>query len=425
MIHTFEVKYSFTHKELITIAEALKKIDGSRGREIDCFVKMPKRKIFYSFTKISEPGILAIYVYKHKNFPVDDTIYMKITIEPEALCEGKITNRLFQAVANNIEVLQYRYAQAIYHLFPMAFDATVHDNEFDPKDKGIGALPYLACGRVSRIDYAVNLYAENKELVLMLAKNSYFNGRKSLYDFELDNHNLYASTSAKTRTCKLYDKQRCYQEKQRVSKEIYEEAEGILRFEVSITEPTLDWIVRNSTQFDIETGQGVLPYLNEEVADKVIQKEYASIGFYDWYNDYTHKKMIANSDISKREKDILSRKISPIISQSRSIRKAEENYIGKKYTIAKTQKIVSGSKSTFRKHLKTYAQIGIQPLRIPDKISTEYQINQVKNPFHSVVLKGKIHEPMQRAFLPPQQHRTYEDNLKRFLPMILRYRDGS
>lgn len=135
--------------------------------------------------------------------------------------------------------------------------------------------------------------------------------------------------------------------------------------------------------------------------------------------------MIANSEISKREKDILIRKISPIISQSRSIRKAEENYIGKKYTIAKTQKIVSGSKSTFRKHLKTYAQIGIQPLRIPDKISTEYQIDQVKNPFHNIVLKGKIHEPIQRAFLPPQQHRTYEDNLKRFLPMILRYREGN
>lgn len=406
MIHTIEMTFIISGAELHLITDQLKKLDAKRQKEIDAFGENPEKKLHRGFTQLSIPGILAVTLYKHKYFPYIDNVYIKITIEPEALCQNKETNRLFCAMKNNIEVLQQKYAAAIYQLFPNAFMAELYYLENEQRYRGLGSLPYLACAKVSRIDYAVNLYSVNKEVTLELAKNSYLNGRKKLKDFDRSNHNIYASTKTNSRVCKLYDKQQCYREKQHVTSDLYEEAEGVIRFEVQIVNPNMDWLLKHNTYFDFVNIHGALPYLNEEIANNVIREEYAHIGFHDWYSDYEHKKIILASGLSKKSKDILLRQISPIISQSRSVLAAQENYITGQYTIAKTQNIVKGTKATFRKHLKEYEQIGLQPLRIPDRICERHRINHIENPFKRVVLQGEEHNIGMENFLPePIQER--------------------
>lgn len=382
-IHTVEIRYQFPKDEAEKIIIHLKKRCPSRASELDNFLEKDKAKIFKTFTNLYM-GVLALNMYKHKYYPSVDIIYLTITLDLEVFCLGEKTNGLFIANAYNVRVLEERYVNFIYEIFCDCFYQLPIYNENGYTNIGIGAIPHLHLCKVNRIDYAMNIYCDQKELFLKLAKASYLGGRKQDTKFK-GNSNIYAVTKGRKRITSLYDKELYYGYKNITDKDILEEARELVRYEVPIIKPNAAWLAsyKKDSVFEI----GVYPFLSEEVAKAVLTKEYEKIRFSDWYNDWYMKKMINDSDYSKAIKAKLI-DIAQIISQSRSVKKALINYTAKGYTIAKSHKVVEGTRETFYKYLKYFNELGIQPFRIPDRWCSKYDVSWLENPIFNEVLTG-------------------------------------
>ena len=361
----------------------MKKKFPDRAKELDDFLLIDIAKLYRPFIN-PRIGVLAINLYKHKNYPWKNSIYLTITIELEAFCLGKKTNRLFVSNPNNINVLDKHYAKFTYDFFPnCCYQVPVYYNG-KYTHYGVGAIPHLNLCSVNRIDYATNLYCENKELFLKLAKATYRSGRKQDKKFK-ENSNIYAASKAKKRITSIYDKELYYLDKNINDEALKEEASNIIRYEVPIVKPNAEWLYRYRQEIVFDLG--LFPFLDENIAEGVLAKEYESIGTSNWYSDWYFKRKIEESSYSKTIKSKLL-EIAQIISQSRSVKKALENYTEGGYTIAKTQKVVEGTKDTFVKYLKRFQEIGVQALRIPDRWCCEYEVSLLENPINNVVLKG-------------------------------------
>lgn len=362
----------------------MKKKCPERAKELDNFLLIDNAKLYKPFMN-PRIGVLAINMYKHINYPWENSIYLTITLELEAFCLGKKTNRLFISNGNNLNVLEEHYVNFTYDFFPnCCYQLPVYYNG-KYTHYGVGAIPHLHLCSVNRIDYATNIYCENKELFLKLAKASYRNGRKHDKKFK-ENSNIYAASKAKKRITSIYDKELYYTEKNITDEALKEEARNVIRYEVPIIKPNAEWLYRHRQ--DIVFDLGLYPFLSEHIAEEVLAKEYEQIGTNNWYSDWYFRKKIGESSYSKTVKTKLL-DIAQIISQSRSVQKALENYTEGGYTIAKTQKVVEGTKDTFVKYLKRFKELGLQPFRIPDRWCCEYDVSYLENPIHNVVLKGR------------------------------------
>lgn len=339
-------------------------------------------------------GILNMSFYKSK-MVFDQTIYLKIALDLEALCRNQLTSKLFYCSENNIRLLQNRYTYEMVRIFPSIVTSTneepANKDESDGYEviyagddaegiskEGLQRLLYLGYCKVSRIDYATNLYTDYPELYLKLAGKSFFSCNKQR--LKLGNNNIYATN--KSRRISLYNKEARYQSTATDSN-LVEEAHNIIRYEAPVTKNLSSFISERYKQY------GLLPFLDEEIAHKHLTKEYSKqIGTADWYNDYLFKQRILASNLSARNKNTLLQDIAPIVSQCRSVEKARKKYVDGAYTIAKTQKIVSGTARTFDKYRKQFKDLNLQPLRIPDRDAKYYQISHLPNPFD---LDGEVH----------------------------------
>lgn len=466
-VDTFQVACTVPVSEAKIFLDALESRYPDYADKFAKFIANPRFKLRCTFRKNLPIGIQAINLYRHSKF--SGTVYIVITVQPEALCSGQETNRLFRCTPQNVYALQLHYADAIYDICPDAFsiddtdnsclqetfklDYQQHDNYSYPV--GLAALPYLGLLITKRVDYSINIHAENKQLALECLSKSYLNPRthnaKSDDTPEADeasaipdtdaldaykNYNLYEKNTVST-DC-IYDKRHKYDLFGCPSEQLYDEAENIIRLESSRRKCSKAWIIKraNLNLSKNERPMGILPYLEPIVADYVMQSFISKLGLQDWYSDAEAKKLIDDAvkkglikkSIKKTGEErknsqrlTILQDILPIISQSRSLNSAFRNYQTGYYTLAKTQRIVHGTSDIFRDYIKLLRSIGVQPLRIPDK----RKVTHLKNPLRNIVLLGLDHTqlPSRITAMPAvmamihkinaanrRQHRDYKAN---------------
>lgn len=384
MIDTAIIRYTLSVSDTKAVIADLRRHFPDR-KDLDTFFDYDGAKL-RSFIP-SVPGVETVKLYKSKFYPADSNIYLSITIDLEALCRRQPTLDLFYCSANNNLVLQHCYAEAITALLPStAKQKPLFDGEsYIPY--GLSSIPYLALATVRRIDYAYNLYSDNKEAYLEMAKRTYCDGRKSQQKY--DNSNTYARNGSARFS--LYDKA-LRTETHNIELHCQAATINLIRYEVPRTKFNEEWLAKYNIALNLK-GQyvGLLPFLDENIAQRYLFSEYSkSIGTADWHSDYHFKKAIEAANLKKGQKKKLL-DIAQLLSQSRTISAAKENFING-YHIAKTDKTLQGTAATFTKYLKLFAQLNLQPLRIPDRFKIAHISNPINNiniPQHNHTYSGK------------------------------------
>lgn len=331
---------------------------------------------------------LSFYHNAEKN---GDVIFISINIDLQSLITNKITNALFTPSYESVKALCLAFGFAIIDIFPFL------QYEFEECSEIYKDLPYLMCWKLTRIDYALNLKSENKDVALQLIKRSYIDAYKKPKKFERGNHNLHTNSNAKrgSSVTKVYDKRRYYDRviniyHQTIPDNVLEESNQILRYEYQRNSPKYEWIHANYPSIPLRFFQtsnywrSPLTFMDADACQRILLNEYQShIGLGDWKNDYFHTLAINESSLKASQKNKMLKEFSPLISQSRSIKAAKENYTEKNYTVR--GKVIHGTVATFKKYIDLYASINLHPLRIPDRIAKSYHINTVVNPINNII----------------------------------------
>lgn len=466
-VDTFQIACTVPVDEAKIFLDALESRYPDYADKFAKFIANPRFKLRCTFRKNLPIGIQAINLYRHVKF--SSTVYIVITVQPEALCSGHNTNRVFRCTPQNVYALQLHYADAIYDICPDAFSIDNTDNSCrqetfkienyhndDCYPVGLASLPYLGLLIAKRVDYSINIHADNKLLTLECLSKSYLNPRthdakseestpaadeaSAIPDTDVlasyKNYNLYEKTTVAS-DC-IYDKQHKYDLFGYTSQQLYDEAENIIRLESSRRKCSKTWITKRADLIlkKNERPMGILPYLEPIVADYVMQSFISKLGLQDWYSDTETKKLIdiavqqglikktvkkSGEERQNSQCRTILQDILPIVSQSRGLNKAFRNYQTGNYTIAKTQRIVHGTADIFRDYIKLLRTVGLQPYRIPDK----RKVKHLQNPIRNIVLLGLDHTqlPARITSMPAvmamirkinaahrRQHRDYKAN---------------
>lgn len=448
MIDTVQIHYAFTKHEaqilldMLTIPMDKRKVAKFLDDEQSFhFLPVPKREYLDNIN----PGILKM------SFSHDDlgNYYLRFVINLESMLEQKRTNRLYRADDRNNELLRDIYARAIFTLFPNLYEykskysphpaapsddcvefqkeieemyrellslegteaptCTPNDSDFEDflasafteTTDNISNIPYLWLAKVKRVDYSVNIWVEDKDKFLRYAKKTFYpGGRLKMRSFK-GNNNVYSYN--KSRRVLLYDKQLKYKDFGCTDETLADEAKNVVRYEVRLDHIDKRKII-TCCELNLEnigaddTLCGLLPFLNEELAEKVLRENYEEhIGLGKWVSRYAYNKAIASSKYTTEMKKKLKH-FGELVGQSKSVRYALNQFISGK-TIGKASdkhsvikgvdvndhKAVRQRKKLFSDYIKRIRALGIQPMRLTDKDGSE-----LNNPFAdgSFTLKG-------------------------------------
>ena len=167
-VDTFQVACAVPVDEAKIFLDALTTRYPDYVDKFSKFIKHPSYKLRCTFRQNLPIGIKAINLYRHVKF--SSTVYIVITVQPEALCSGYNTNRVFRCTPQNVYALQLHYANAIYDICPDAF--TVKDTDDSCRQEtfktenyynddcypvGLASLPYLGLLITKRVDYSINI----------------------------------------------------------------------------------------------------------------------------------------------------------------------------------------------------------------------------------------------------------------------------
>lgn len=391
MIHTMDIYYVSVVDEVTPLLEEYANCctDLKLKERVTKFTQNLTRQNDRSSLRIPTDiyGLRHIAFY-HNAETNGYAVFISVVIDLQSLVLQNITNELFAPSYDSAISLCLAFGSAITTVFPFL----TYSNE---DNQTFADLPYLMKWKVRRLEYALNLRCDNKELALQLINKSYTDARKTPTKFD-DNYNLQAKSKAKRRSSitTIYDKSLRYENEvnehhKDVPKALIEEAKDILRYEYKRTSLDIKWIQSNypsipQSFFHSDYWRSPITFLDADACRRILLSEYTHhIGLGDWKNDYFHTLTIKESSLKTSQKNKMLKEFSPLISQSRSIKAAKGNYTEKNYTVR--GKRIHGTAATFKKYIDLYASINLHPLRIPDRIAKSYHINTVSNPINNII----------------------------------------
>ena len=443
MVHSFEIQYPLS-RAAITYCMLRLGIDIGNTEDADVFqddmTVSEESESFFFFRrplkrnyrvlidrKIGNHNsglIYIMFVHRFINKKYDE-FYIRFRIDPTVLLTQEESKNLFYCIPENIEALQEAYAKLIKNLFPAAYinpsplrdgdfrdefercsNKTVDLKKYLKKIWMLSALPYLGLGTVKRIDYAMVLKTpEHSTQFLTLAKRSVLDRRKK--QVATFKGVEYANQS---RIFGVYTRN-----------EEGEKSDDTITFRTIIRNPSKEWkqrylhmpFVSNNNLYS-RAGGGLFPFLNEEVAGKLLNEEYNKlIGPGDFYSTYKAWKIIDQSKYKKDKKQSL-KDIMYLASRCWSLQKAEERYISGK-PFSGNHKTIMGTKQTFRRSVKQLRELGIQPLRIP----ANWHLSYLHNPIEDDVSRKVIFEPEPlNQLLSKETLKKYEDTKTEIKEML-------
>ncbi|MDM8112072.1 hypothetical protein QUV50_09780 [Phascolarctobacterium faecium] len=402
MIHTIQLKYILTLSELISLYNSYCEDHTDNAAEIrnsfNNFLSRYRRNTVAVFIIPTEIyGITYIKFVFNPDIPF--YVFMYITVDCQCLIYSDLTFDLFEPSEESIKALCYAYSYRMIRLFPvLETDAFLLSPDSDEMSN-LARIVFLPLANTRRIDFAYNLRSDETALTLDMVGKSYNDVRKIPEDFE-DNNNLFAKSHSKkpSSVTKLYDKHLYYNYLKEVRPNLYvsdvliDSSMNILRYEYQRNNLSRDWINNNFNRPTLidDNFNSPLCFFNKPCIERLLNNEFNKhIGSGNWCKDYTMTKIINESDISPLKKRKMLKDIAPIISQSRSIKTAEKNYISGTYSVK--GRIISGSKTTFRAYMSLFNQLGVNPMRIPDRYVSQYlretgrTLNIIHNPINNII----------------------------------------
>lgn len=292
------------------------------------------------------------------------------------------------------------------------------------KDKNypseIGALPFMALWQVKRIDASRNIDVSDKELYLKLCRASFldYNGIKILENSHRNN-NIEASSGSGRVKLLLYDKKEKLEDKipepgnKWMKTLLKPEIDNIIRYEVQL-KPNREWMFSHFYQTDVfhtaidkanvqkfECIYGILPFLYEIVADRLLNYHYnIYISTANWYNTASLNDIFNNlyneGTITSQSRHSIVDGMIPLIRYAGSnINDALPLFeIGihlDSWSSAEETIFGGQSEKTFRKHINTRRETGLQLVPLDD-LAPEAEC--FPNPYHpdNFVLTGSARE---------------------------------
>lgn len=429
-IDTFEMSYVLTQQEAAYAAFRLDAVTHAEDEEqrsrflstADEEINVLEYERFYRVV----PGITRIKLLKYrKKWVVRQVLYgfkVSFWLKPELLVTGRHNLQLFRCSPVNYFALQEAWAAAIYELFPRAFDFAPIDPQlgtypdgFPPPgayvNQNLSRLPYIGlCTKIERLDITKDILVGDAARFAELARKSYQNNRQ----LKLKKKS-YLLADNTVKTFKTYDKQKELREQHTRSpnlQELLQDAEGVIRIEVTIKEPDRDTLknlfgmdipaVPNNAPANLKCG--LIPFLFEgSWGDRLmLQLWQQHIGTAPWLNKYYLNKTIDESRAWAETKE-LAKEVAYVISRKRSLNEAREAYI---HGVNIHGRYIQGTAKDFDKAVKFLRKIGVQPFRIPQR----WKVSRMEADFrlYPSVHEGFNHIPRNRPGIPSARAGIYQ-----------------
>lgn len=373
MIHTFAVIQSISETQLQQIVNCFGVPSDilSRFTSHNLRTRIPSIRVGRHILNNHNPdtGIRSMILW-HILTNAGWQYYAVIIVEPLVMINGERSMRLFRADPLNVFELETHF----HHIMSRFFDDE--------------SLCTLSCWSCHRIDYTVNLKfktEQEKSVFLELTKKtSFYIRRHRKRIIGIDRNAQSTAENNKSIKIMFYDKQQQIRNVYRhipdtLFNQLYIDAEGIIRFEVQCKKGRIRLL---ADQYHFENSS-IIHYLNEDIALSTLLKEYEkSVGSGDFFTLYHAKKRIDSSQYSPSQKQYLYQLLQ-LNAQARHIDIAKEQFIAGTL-IKRTDIVVHGSLSTFRKRIKLLKSLGINPMPIPK----EHRITYLRNPKYQVELNN-------------------------------------
>ena len=404
MVHTIELTYYLTITEFIKLLPSIRSTPNFDGHRLDLF--MQEEASLFEFAS-GNVGIIHLKATRADQFT--GIVFLKITVDLQALMLGVMTKDLFVPDYVGIKNVCHAYYKAMLSIFPVLADYEIdvasimlHHDKSTCTNCGLAALPYFLLGKTSRFDYSYNLLAcSNYELTQELMRKSVFDPRLKVDTYnENGNFCAYSGKAAsknRSSAIKAYSKEEYYRvccEKEG-NADIYiplmEDSHNIIRYEISRYKVDKRWIINN---YDLSRSWLDSPFLRSPIVlldadkcDNILKNDYdRHIGNGDWY---ARKKLASNinqSGLSTRLKNLLLKEVLPLVRQSRSVQVGYQNYT-KGYRLSHVDGEIKGSAESFKNHRKKCLELGSQMLSIPDLRYDEdgKPIKHVENPIKKII----------------------------------------
>jgi hypothetical protein len=365
--------------------------------------------------KLREKWIINRPVYHFKIF---------FRLKPELLVTGEYNLQLFRCSPANYQCLQEAYGCAILFLFPRAIDYAPMDPQLETYLEGyppsgayanqnLSRLVHLGLCQVQRVDIATDFLVPDPVRFQELAKKSFRNNRQLKL---INKKKPYLQAANTAKAFKAYDKHKELREQHTRSpnlSELLQDADGVVRIEISIKEP--DRATINSlfglnipATPDRESPPylkcGLIPFFFDEGwGDRLILQLWQQhIGTEPWVSRYHINEAIDNSRAWPKTKQ-LAKEVTYVISRKRNLNEAKAAYI---QGVEIYGKLYKGTAEDFDKAVAFIRALGVQPFRIPGR----WNLSRMEADFrlYPSVHVGFNHLPQNRPGIPSATAEIYQ-----------------
>lgn len=340
MIDTMYISLPVTKSLFYDLADSMEQFLESENTRL--FTKTSDKYQIRYTTKFAQDGFLEIAFHReHSEYP---KYFFKIRLQPIRL----IFKHEYIKLATSSD---FHYVEIFFN------------NHMDLWFPDFEDFLHLDNWKLNRIDYAVNYYTKNIDLLMkILHKGKIPNG----FQYRDFNDSLYLTSDAVN--INFYDKFAQLKNKPYVDFSVLPKAENILRFEVQCKSDEI-YRLKKDLQLD---DLSISTFWNPQIAARVIlNRIFSIIGSQDF----------VPIDIAKSKIQENHKKISPIlfeildnIQQFDNLNSAKKNFL---------EHFPDYSSNKYEKYLVKIRKCDINPITIPKKFSDFNAI--LPNPFHSIV----------------------------------------
>ena len=320
-------------------------------------------------------GIESVSITKTPDREINALYYITIRINPQLLITKHRTIELFSpSAANNLLLFRaFREAMSIF------------DNNYYSTN-----ICHWYCARLDMThDFRFETSEQAGLFMDMVHRSSRYIRRRGRVSVEnLDLYNQSAAEANKSYKIICYDKQKEIRDTfQGVPDEemniLLSQAENIIRYEIQCEKNKISYI-KKSNNFD---SRSIWNYLNEDIIHQNLQKAFReTVGEGDFCDDSRVQQLLDNSDMRQSMKTNLYNFMC-LLSQAGDLAEGKELFLeGSTIFVDGEEVSVHGSLPTFYNRIKKLKELGINPIMIPEAWATKYNIQELSNPYHDLLI---------------------------------------
>lgn len=329
---------------------------------------------YEQLTGYPPPDNVEFTGYNTVSLPAGNYFTLSMELNPYRLIHPVAhTINLFTPTANNVMNLINEFPDMINTLFS------------DLDDNTLTRIENINGWNIRRVDYTFDFHFDDDQqrnvFDRLVHKTSRLIRTKSLKVSGRRRYDQSAAEANKSYKIICYSKMAeidsqtyiGYHDKNRLLHDSY----GIQRFEI---QNKYNGISALMTRHISILNRAVPFFLDVDIAYQELLKRYTQIiGTEDFFNRQSAARILRSNYSDTTSSKLID--ILQMVAQTRSLAVARKKFTEGGYRIKISNKVLSGSKSTFDKRVKMIREAGINPVLITDKDKLEY----LANPIHQLI----------------------------------------